>query len=169
MFVKEASTPNPTRWHNDQPYWPIKGSQIISFWLSPDPVDKDSGALEFIRGSHKWNKFFQPELFGNTKAHGEYERNPNYEDIPNIDANREDYDFLSWDLEPGDIYVFHALTVHSSGGNLYTNRRRRGYTARYTGDDVRYDSRIGTNKNLRCRAFEDGDVLEGPRYPQVLP
>ena len=27
LFVKEPGTANPTRWHNDQPYWPIRGWQ----------------------------------------------------------------------------------------------------------------------------------------------
>ena len=30
LFVKEPGTTNRTRWHNDQPYWPISGSQVIS-------------------------------------------------------------------------------------------------------------------------------------------
>jgi ectoine hydroxylase-related dioxygenase (phytanoyl-CoA dioxygenase family) len=169
MFVKEASTPNPTRWHNDQPYWPIRGWQVLSFWLSPDPVTRDSGALEFIRGSHKWHKFFQPERFGETEAHDDYERNPDYLTIPDIDAARGDYDIVSWDLEPGDLYVFHALTVHGAGGNVRGDVRRRGYTVRYTGDDIHYDTRSGTNEHLRSPEFADGDALTAPRYPQVWP
>ena len=31
LFVKEPSTPNTTRWHNDQPYWPIRGRDVVSF------------------------------------------------------------------------------------------------------------------------------------------
>ncbi len=136
MFVKEPGTTNPTRWHSDQPYWPIRGWQVLSFWISPDPVTADSGALEFVRGSHRWDKWFQPERFGDTTSHGDYERNPDYVKIPDIDTARGDYDIVSWDLEPGDAYVFHGLTVHGSGGNLRGDVRRRGYTVRYTGDDV---------------------------------
>ncbi|MDE0941921.1 MAG: phytanoyl-CoA dioxygenase family protein [Alphaproteobacteria bacterium] len=169
LFVKEAGTPNPTRWHNDQPYWPIRGWQVVSFWMSPDRVTKESGALEFVRGSHKWNTFYQPERFGDTKAHDNYERNPDYVDIPDIDAARDDYDIVTWDLEPGDIYVFHALTVHGAGGNLREDIRRRGYTVRYTGDDIRYDTRPGTNEHLRSAEFNDGDRLRAPQYPQVWP
>ena len=73
LFVKEPGTPNPTRWHNDQPYWPIRGRDVVSFWMSPDEVSKDSGALEFISGSHKWGTMFQPERFGDTAAHDVYD------------------------------------------------------------------------------------------------
>ena len=31
LFVKEPGTENRTRWHNDLPYWPLRGSQIMSF------------------------------------------------------------------------------------------------------------------------------------------
>ena len=28
LFIKEPGTPHPTRWHNDQPYWPIDGKDV---------------------------------------------------------------------------------------------------------------------------------------------
>ena len=167
LFVKEPGTQNRTRWHNDLPYWPVRGSQIMSFWIALDPVTIDSGALEFIRGSHRWDIWYQPETFGKTTGHGAYERNPDYVDIPDIESDREGYDIISWGLEPGDVYAFHAMTVHGAGGNHRTDVRRRGYTIRYTGDDAVYDTRLGTNKNLRSDAHADGDPLDSERFPVV--
>lgn len=169
FFVKESDTPNPTRWHNDQPYWPIRGRQVLSFWFSPDPVTAETGALEFIRGSHRWDKWFQPERFGDTTAHDHYERNPDYEPIPDIEAARDDYDIVSWELAPGDAYVFHALTVHGADGNRRADQRRRGYTVRYTGDDIRYDTRPGPNANFQSETYADGDALKAPLHPVVWP
>ena len=51
LFVKEPGTENRTRWHNDLPYWPVRGQQIMSFWVALDSVSTESGGLEFIRGS----------------------------------------------------------------------------------------------------------------------
>lgn len=167
LFVKEPGTENRTRWHNDLPYWPVRGGQIMSFWVALDPVTVDSGALEFVRGSHKWDIWYQPETFGKTTGHGEYERNPTYVDIPDIESLRSEYDIISWDLEPGDVYAFHAMTVHGAGGNQRTDVRRRGYTVRYTGDDAVYDTRVGTNKNLRSADHDDGDQLDSARFPIV--
>ena len=158
---------NPTRWHNDQPYWPIDGSQTLSFWVALDPTTRETGALEFIRGSHRWERFFQPEVFGRNTL-DQYERNPDYEPIPDFDAARDEHDIVTFDLEPGDVYAFHALTVHGAGGNLSANTRRRGYTVRYTGDDITYSARPGTNKGLRNPQFRTGDRLDGPQYPVVL-
>ncbi len=169
LFVKEPGTENRTRWHNDLPYWPARGRQIMSFWVALDPVTVDSGALEFIRGSHRWDVWYQPETFGKTTGHGAYERNPNYVDIPDIEAVRDDYEIVTWDLEPGDVYAFHAMLVHGAGGNQRTDVRRRGYTIRYTGDDAVYDTRIGTNKNIRSDDHADGAPLDSDRFPVVWP
>lgn len=168
LFVKEPGTQNPTPWHNDQPFWPIRGNQVILFWLALDEVTQDSGALNFVRGSHKWNRWFQPESFGENQQLNQYENNEDYEPMPDIDGNLDDYDIVTWDLEPGDVYVFHAMTVHGSGGNLRQDRRRRGYTVRYTGDDVCYDTRLGTAKVLRDDNLKDGDSLIEPIYPLII-
>ena len=167
LFVKEAGTPVPTRWHNDLPYWPIRGSQILSIWITADRATKESGVLEFIRGSHRWNRYFQPEVFGKTRSVDAYEKNPDYEPIPDIENHRQDYDIISWDLEPGDALLFHGLCVHGAAGNTSPDLRRRGYTIRYTGDDVVYDTRIGTNKHLRSGKLADGDSLNSPQYPKI--
>jgi len=165
--VKEPGTLNPTRWHSDQPYWPIKGQQILSFWLSLDPVDKASGALEFVRGSHRWNRWFQPEAFGEGSG-AEYERNPDFEPMPDIEGNRGEFDIISWDLQPGDLYVFQGMAVHGVSGNRSTSRRRRGYTVRYIGDDIRYDQRKGLSLPICNEHMSHGDRLAGPQYPQVI-
>ena len=64
LFVKEPDTPNRTRWHNDQPYWAIRGRQVLSFCIAFDRNTADNGRVEFLRGSRKWNRWFQPEVFG---------------------------------------------------------------------------------------------------------
>ena len=168
LFVKETSMAQRTRWHNDQPYWPIRGSQVLSIWLALDHTTAANGRLEFVRGSHRWDRWFQPETFGKTSDIG-YERNPDYETIPDIEAARGDYEIISFDLAPGDVYVFHAMTVHGAGGNTSSERPRRGYTVRYIGEDVRYDPRVGVSQPLLCDELEPGDPLDCARYPVVIP
>lgn len=168
LFVKEASMSQRTRWHNDQPYWPIRGRQVLSFWIALDKTTAENGRLEFVRGSHLWDRWFQPETFGKTAAISQYERNPEFEDIPDIEADRDNYDIISWDLEPGDVYVFSAMTVHGAGGNSLNSRRRRGYTIRYTGDDVVYDIRPGLSQPLVCDELTPGGPIDSERYPLLI-
>lgn len=167
LFVKEPGTSSPTPWHNDQPYWPIAGRRALSLWVTLDRVTLDSGGLEFVRGSHRWDRWFQPRTFA--KGGYEYETNPRYEPIPDLDAQRDSLDIVSWDMEPGDLLAFHALTVHGSGGNLRTDRRRRGYTVRYAGDDITYDPRTGTNPALRRPDHDPGVALDPAIYPVAYP
>jgi len=94
---EQIRTFNRTRWHNDQPYWPV-----MSFWVALDPVTKETGAMKFIPGSHRWGNWFQPENFapGVSKP---YEQNPDFVKMPDIEAERDQHKIVSWDMEPGDV------------------------------------------------------------------
>lgn len=168
LFVKEAATDSPTRWHNDQPYWPVRGRQVMSFWLALDPVDLTNGGLEFVAGSHRWERWFQPETFGATDSHT-YSRNPDYEPMIDVDAERHQHRILSWSMEPGDVLAFHAMTVHGAPANTDDSRRRRGYAVRYTGDDAVYHQAEGMAQALFADDLDNGDPIGGPRFPQILP
>ena len=61
IWVKEQGTRKRTRWHQDQPYYPIDGTQMCVFWTPLDPVSREV-CLELVRGSHRWRRWFQPEL-----------------------------------------------------------------------------------------------------------
>jgi ectoine hydroxylase-related dioxygenase (phytanoyl-CoA dioxygenase family) len=165
LFVKEPGVNQPTRWHNDQPYWPVRGRQVMSFWLALDHVTTDSGRLEFVAGSHAWDRWFQPEPFapGGTP----YPRGDGYEKMPDIDGNPDGYPLIGWDMKPGDVVAFHAMTVHGAGGNSRTDRRRRGYTVRYCGDDATYFAGTGPSDALKNPTMQTGDAIESDRYPLV--
>lgn len=62
--------------------------------------------------------------------------------MPDIDADRSNYDIKSWQLEPGDCIAFHFLTVHGAPENLSAHRRR-AFSARLLGDDATFVIRGG--------------------------
>ena len=64
--------------------------------------------------------------------------------------------------------MFHAMTVHGAGGNVLASRRRRGYTIRYTGDDVVYDVRPGLSQPLVYDKLAPGGPLDSDRYPVLI-
>ncbi len=137
VLVKEPGTLNPTPWHHDQPYWTVDGSQVCSIWLSLDPVPRQA-AVQFVAGSHRWGRWFRPVKFVDSTAHAA----PEFEPMPNIDANADQYSLLGWDLEPGDCVVFHGLTLHGAAGVPLLNRRR-AISSRWTGDDATFVLRKG--------------------------
>ena len=164
LFLKAPGADVPTPWHHDLTFWPLRGSEIISIWIPVDPVDKASSGLEYIRGSHRWDNRYKAI----TPDYSEFMVNPELEDVPDIEANRDDYDLLSWDMQPGDILIFHPLIVHGSGGNQSMTRHRRALASRWVGEDVVYDPRPHTMPLPPDHGLEAGERLHGHLFPTVL-
>lgn len=165
LFVKEPGTEAPTPWHQDLPVWPLEGDQIVSFWLALDPVTAASGAVEYVRGSHRWNRLFQPYSFA--KSSIDLKLDPSFEPMPDIDAMREQLDIATWEMAPGDIVAFTARTIHGAGGNRTAHTRRRGYSVRYAGEDVTYKPRRSFVPALKNAELRPGDKLDSKLFPLV--
>jgi ectoine hydroxylase-related dioxygenase (phytanoyl-CoA dioxygenase family) len=108
VLVKEPGALKPTPWHHDQPYYPIDGIHICSIWMPIDPVPVET-SLVFVSGSHKWGRLFVPRKFSTSTKYqpGDPHESCAFESVPDIDGNLEDYEILTWPLEPGDCIVFH--------------------------------------------------------------
>ncbi len=123
-----------TPWHQDQPFYCIDGSQTISFWIPLDPVSRPA-AVEFVAGTHS-GKWFMPRSFlaGNALVFDE----GTLEEVPDVEADRDAFPILGWEMQPGDAVAFNMLTLHAAGP---ADRRRRAVSFRLIGDDVRYGPR----------------------------
>lgn len=164
MFCKTPGNQTPTPWHHDLTFWPIKGEQICSMWVPLDVVSKESSGLEFVRGSHVWPNRYQAI----SPMYNDQLVNPAHEEVPDIEANRGDYDIASWDMEPGDILIFHPLTLHGSGANFHLTRPRRALSFRWIGDEVTYAPTPHTMP-YAAPDLATGDLVCDPSFPQVLP
>jgi ectoine hydroxylase-related dioxygenase (phytanoyl-CoA dioxygenase family) len=167
LFVKEPGTAHPTPWHQDQPYWPVKGWQIASVWIALDRTDHSNGAVEFVAGSHRWGVNFRPTPF--RKGHEIKFTSSDLVQIPDIDAERDRHDIKWWEMEAGDCLVFHAMIVHGAPGNLTPGARRRGLALRYTGDDVRYDPCPGTFQFPHRPDLAPGAPMTCEIFPRAWP
>jgi hypothetical protein len=92
-----------------------------------------------------------------------------FEDPPEIDAHRQDFDLFCPDLEPGDCLIFNAHVVHGSSSNHSTEVPRRAFSTRWAGEGVTYDPRHATMPLLWSHGLTAGEPLAGPLFPQVLP
>ena len=63
--------------------------------------------------------------------------------------------------------IFAMASMFGSAGNISKDRRRRGYSVRYTGNDVFYCTGKGSHLDLRNPELEDGDRLDSKQYPVV--
>jgi ectoine hydroxylase-related dioxygenase (phytanoyl-CoA dioxygenase family) len=163
-FVKEPNTPNETPWHQDQPYGWYDGKQVCSVWCPLDEVTLDSGALEYVRGSHLWNRWFRPVAFDNGS-----DQTATWEAMPDIAADRGKYDIIHFDMQPGDVLVHHLLALHGAPGNTRSDRRRRAIAFRYVGDDSTYAVRPVGPKPIWDPGIAHGDRFGCDLFPRVWP
>lgn len=169
VFTKEPGSASATPWHNDQPYWPVRRAGVMALWVAMDDISMDSGPLEFIAGSHRWNRWFKPFVAASDgSVESQYESEPYFESLPDFDSQRAQYDMLCWELQAGDAIAFHALSVHAAKPNIHSTQRRRGYAIRYTGADVVYHEGPANNPRLLNPELQHGDMLESKQYPVVF-
>jgi len=162
ILVKEPGTSTRTLWHHDGTYWPVAGDQISTLWVALDPVTPETGAVEYIKGSHRWGKRFLAVSFDPNQKYAE-----DLPEVPDIDAERDKHDIAQFTMEPGDCTLHHALTLHGAPGNASNDERRRAYVQRWAGDDVTYNPRPNLQRMLRDPGIPSGAPLDSDLFPVV--
>ncbi len=142
VFVRSSGTQFSTPWHQDEPYWSIEGYDTCTIWMPLVAVKKES-ALAYVPGSHLNNQIFDQYNFGSLNPDGKMGVDQvdfsgiTKESIPDIDADPERYNVISWDMQPGDCVVFNSRILHGGSGNLEQDKGLRVFTSKWLGDDVR--------------------------------
>ena len=129
-----------------------------------EPVSAETSALEFVLGSHRWKERYQAVGLG-----GKDVSTRSLAKLPDIESNRDNFEIVSWSLDPGDALLFHALTLHGARGNASATQKRRAITTRWIGDGVSFQSGQGLPIVMWDHGLEDGDLVSGPLFPRVLP
>lgn len=167
VLVKNAGSSKATPWHHDSPYYCVQARQSVSIWIPLDPVSRDS-SIEFVAGSHRWGKMYRPQKFS-----GQYydHSSQSLEILPDINGNRDKFDILGWELEPGDAVAFDYCTIHGAPGNLSRDHARRAVSIRLLGDDAVYADRGGITSPPYPQLvgkLKDGDPLPEDEFPYLL-
>ena len=167
LFLKEPGTVRASDWHQDQPYYNVDGQKLCVLWIPLDPVAKDI-SLRVVRGSHLAGKWYQPTFFAQERTLLGAEAL--FEPTPNVDSNPDDFEILSWELDVGDIVVFHPLCLHGARGNPSQYRRRALQTV-FLGDDCVYGNRMQeVEPKIEGHNFTAGDRLNVDHvFPKVWP
>jgi ectoine hydroxylase-related dioxygenase (phytanoyl-CoA dioxygenase family) len=162
LLVKEAGTLDRSPWHQDQPYYCIDGNQTLSFWIPLDPIERES-TLEFVAGSHTGGWFMPRSFVAGTAM--VFEEGA-LEEVPDIEADRDAWQIRGWAMEPGDAVAFNMLTLHAAAGSP---TRRRAFSLRLIGDDVRYAPRPHRTsppfEELADGALEAGASMDHELFP----
>ncbi len=131
-FLREAGSKSGAPFHHDISYFDFDGSMCV-LWLPLEPINKEEG-IAWIKGSHLWDKLFIRTRF--------QEGHPNdgsagiingktYDITPDILQNKDDYEFLQWDLELGDCVFFDIRTMHGSLSQSIPKNDSHRYTLRW--------------------------------------
>lgn len=165
VLVKESGTPFETRFHTDAGYFHCEGEQICTAWVPLDAATPVSGMVRWVQGSHRFSDEFRPNLFVTDEpidgTSGEVV--PDVLGTPEL-ASR----VVTFDVEPGDITVHHARTLHGAPANR-SSHRRRAVSVRYCGDDVRYRHKEGLFASAELATVADGDPVGPPAHPIAWP
>ena len=170
VFVKEPGAREYSAFHTDEPYYHLRGEQVCGMWVSPDVVTAESGAMRYVRGSHRWPNRFRPNAFVSQVSLGALGLGEDAEldPLPDVEGSPEAYDIVTYPSNPGDVIIHHSRLIHGSGPNYTTERRRRAISVRYAGDDVRYAFRKSAPPQPHHRhSLKDGDRLSGAQFPVV--
>lgn len=161
LLVKEPGTVERTAFHQDMAYFHVSGSQVCTTWCPLDQVSAETGAVQYVVGSHRLTQEFQPNLFVSTMAIP----GTAGEAVPDVAADPERYPLVSFETAPGDVVVHHARTIHGAPGNASATRRRRAVSVRYVGDDVRFLRRPGAPLKPWQEGVADGTLLDPADSP----
>lgn len=164
VLVKHPGTSLVTPWHHDAPYYCVSGEQSVSFWTPLDPVSR-AVTLECVAGSHRWSTIgFRPQRFDGTPLYA----SGDFDDVPDIDAKRDELPIRGWAMQPGDAVAFDFRTIHGAPGNSAATTRRV-FSTRWVGADARFVARGAAGSppfpHLRLR---DGAPFDAPEFPVVF-
>ncbi|MHB1949990.1 MAG: phytanoyl-CoA dioxygenase family protein [Acidiferrobacteraceae bacterium] len=106
VMTKQPRYSSETGWHQDIRYWSYERPDLVTAWLALTEERPDNGCLRLLPGSHRHElprEAFDERLFLRTEH-------------PEARAwlGRETVAALA----PGDLLLFHALTLHAAGRNL---------------------------------------------------
>ena len=170
-FLRESGSKSSTPFHHDISYFDMEGTMCV-LWLPLQATGKDEG-VAWVKGSHLWNKLFLRVLFkdGHKVEGNECTINgKKYELPPKILENKEKYEFLKWDCEPGDCVIFDMRTLHGVISPSIPKKTLSRYTLRvakedtkisYIGDWTSYNYR----KAMQEAGYKNGDKLGGKMFP----
>jgi len=171
IFIKRGGNNMPTFWHQDLPYWIIDGTQLGSMWISLDPVPKQH-CLEFVPGSH-----LGPQ-YGGTTFNPDDPTEPAFRSlprIPNIEAERDRWNIVAYDIAPGDVIILHPGVLHGGGGTGPAGQRRT-ISIRFYGDDAVLDGRFERTGEICAPHYpalalriKPGEPVRDPRFPRLRP
>lgn len=127
-FNKPPGTNHVTPPHQDNYYFCLAPSNVVTIWLAMDSVDAENGCLRYVHGSHRngFRKHAKSKILGFSQGITDY--------TPD-DFTRE----VAVPLQPGDAVAHHGMTIHRADANMSITRHRRSFAIVFRGVSCQRD------------------------------
>ena len=152
LFIKEPNSLHHVTYHQDATYMGLKPQDSLTAWIALTESTPENGCVRMIRGSHLLDIQQHTDTFGedNILTRGQQ--------IENIDEEHA----LDIELEPGQMSLHHARTIHGSRPNKSANRRIGIALQSFAHPSTRQVH--GEDYALLVRGSDDyGNFTKGPR------
>ncbi|CAE6817765.1 hypothetical protein R75461_05954 [Paraburkholderia nemoris] len=180
IFYKDSGDIIETPWHQDTANGCFDGMNMIRVWIPVDPVARQT-TLEVVRASHLWNAFYVSgdlDVYKadavNAAANAYYfDHKPEpYAKTPDIEAHRDSFDIIGYQMEPGDVVVFNFHLLHHAGAGQNSKTKRRVLSLIYGDDSLSLRHRpnmVPTLLDVAGRSFTDGQSVTefGDLFPAI--
>jgi non-haem Fe2+, alpha-ketoglutarate-dependent halogenase len=153
FFAKEPGDGTLVPWHQDAQYWPLSPQNAVTVYVAFTDCDRENACMRVIPGSHRGRLRHHPQ---------DEERYILQQEID--DAEIDLTSAVELELKAGEISLHHDGIAHGSGPNL-SNRRRVGFTMRFSSTDVKCDLSVWPN----FQAFMARGVDEYHHNPAGIP
>lgn len=154
LFCKPAKHGGVVAWHQDYSYWTrTKPMAHLTCWIPLDDCDEETGAIQYVPGSHQWDLLSSTELAGEMDGIRQLLTDEQCQAMQQpvvVSAKR------------GEAAFHHPLTVHGSQANR-SDRPRRVVVVNLIADGVRSDSDEPLLEGVP--AIEAGQPLQGQFFP----
>lgn len=127
-FNKPPGTNHVTPPHQDNYYFCLAPSNVVTIWVALDDVDAENGCLRYVAGSHLagFRRHSKSKVLGFSQGMDDYSHE---------DFSRE----VAVPLRAGDAVAHHGMTIHRADANLSGTRHRRSLAIVYKGDSCQRD------------------------------
>lgn len=178
IFYKDSGDIMETPWHQDTGGGCFEGLNMVRVWIPVDPVARHT-AIEVVRASHLWNAFYVTgnlDLYKDDAVNAEanayyFDHSPEpYAQTPDIEAHRDSFDIVGYQLEPGDVVVFNFHLLHHAGAGQNSTTKRRVLSIVYGDDSVTMRHRpnmVPTRHDAAGQTYADGQSVT--EFPDLFP
>lgn len=113
-WIKEANSPGFVSWHQDSTYFGLEQLEQVTAWVALSKADRAAGCVRVLPGSHK---------LGQLPADLRPDKNNLLSSGQTVKLDIDDKATVEMPLQPGEVSLHHACTVHGSAGNETADRR----------------------------------------------